>query len=232
VTQFMVAARGVLLRITMLLGLKPIHTCDSITCLSGVCSFTYTTIHHATMLKVHAAALFPDPVMMNAVLAVEPYMPQHTTTSSTATTPMHVAAYNGNVKLIAPLIKNGHSTDQKDRWGRTPLDIACLQQWSTAETVAAFGDTAPAHCQRLRMSASTFSNENRLPASGPFHYSEAGGGYMTGRGHSNEGLPSTCDFDVVEAMTTSEFQQMYASARRPVLVRGALRGARCTHSHT
>ena len=75
---------------------------------------------------VHGASLFAEPEVMNAVLEAEPYDAEEAKPGMVQTTPMHVAAVCGNVKLIKPLIDAGHPTDVKDRWGRIPLDTACL----------------------------------------------------------------------------------------------------------
>jgi hypothetical protein len=52
VAEFMVRVLHwrVVLRFTPLLGLKPGHACDPITCLSGVHSLTGVTMHSATAL--------------------------------------------------------------------------------------------------------------------------------------------------------------------------------------
>jgi hypothetical protein len=55
-----------------------------------------------------------------------------------------------------------------------------LTMHSVIYAAAAFG---PTHCRQLEVSPTTFSNANRPPTSGPFQYTEAGGGYVTGKGN-------------------------------------------------
>lgn len=154
------------------------------------------------------------------------------------TTPMHVAAVCGNVKLVKPLIDAGHPTQVKDRWGRIPLDTACLQMWTAQELVAAFGPEAPQYCKDagtlyLRRPAALSTDgattgppppPNLNPQATSFVFTEAGGGYKTPE--VNAAIPSTCAFDIVDQMTTAEFQHTYVSPRRPVLVRGGTKGAK------
>lgn len=172
---------------------------------------------------VHAAATFSEPEVLEAALEVEPFDPgsELNDPTITRTTPMHIAAVCRNTRLIKPLIAKGYSPEIRDRWGRTPLDTACLQTWSDVELAAAFGASAPAACK----ASGVLPLGARKPAGEKlFEYTGAGGGYASPA--STMAIPPRCDLDVVEGMSTAEFQHMYVSARRPVVIRGEMKGPR------
>ena len=103
-----------------------------------------------------------------------------------------------------------------------------MQAWSREEIAASFGNTSASYCTTALPGLSHLAA--RQPTNvAPFQYTDAGGGYLTPTDAA--AIPSTCDFDVVDEtggdfLSTAEFQHVYVSARRPVLVRGAQRGAR------
>ena len=169
---------------------------------------------------VHGAATFSEPEVLEAALEVEPFDPESELNDPTITrtTPMHIAAVCGNTRLIQPLIAKGYSPEIRDRWGRTPLDTACLQTWSDAELISAFGAGAPASCK----ASGVLPVGARSPTGKPFAYTGAGGGYASPQRTMD--TPPRCDIDVVEGMTTAEFQYMYVSPRRPVVIRGGMKG--------
>ena len=120
--------------------------------------------------------------------------------------------------------------DTVDRWGRTPVDIACLQGWDATAMQAAFGvaanenstNAADAGDDTNAAGNGEGTDAAAVPAAGwctkplrrptgykPFQYTEAGGGYLTM--HVDAALPSTCDFDIVDAtngpsLSPAEFQ--------------------------
>lgn len=168
---------------------------------------------------VHGAAMFSEPELMEAVLAAEPAFPPASAFSHAPararqrregeTTAMHVAAVHGNNKLIASMITAGHSPHIHDRWGRTPLDTACAQMWTEADLTDAFGAGAHARCK------DTGLLEPRTSSSGGARvFAGAGGGYATPASHGESAVPTMCDIDVVDKMTTAEFQAAYVSVRR------------------
>jgi hypothetical protein len=109
----------------------------------------------------------------------------------------------GNTRLIRPLLEHGYDPEVKDRWGRTALDVACLQQWTPVELIDGFGAAALEYCTK------SGALELRRPAGEPFVYTAAGGGYQTPAAAA--AIPSTCDFDIVMGMTTAEFQHTYGA---------------------
>lgn len=220
---------------------------------------------------VHGAASFSDPAILDAALAVEPYIAaalekKHTQHRSKGnqwqsaddraapqTTPMHIAAIRGNTRLIELLVKNGHPTNAADRWGRIPLEYACLQMWTPLELTAAFGASALEYCNEMGTltlrrpgigedaHADVAANRNRSSVRDGGSGGSGGGGggnpnqeyapfeYVEAGGGfqtptENAKIPSTCDFDIVTKMTVAEFQHTYVSARRPLLLRGFQKG--------
>lgn len=205
---------------------------------------------------VHGAASFSDPAILDAALAVEPYIAaalekKHTQHRSKGnqwqsaddraapqTTPMHIAAIRGNTRLIELLVKNGHPTNAADRWGRIPLEYACLQMWTPLELTAAFGASALEYCNEMGTltlrrpgigedaHADVAANRNRSSVRDGGSGGSGGGGggnpnqeyapfeYVEAGGGfqtptENAKIPSTCDFDIVTKMTVAEFQHTY-----------------------
>ena len=159
---------------------------------------------------VHEVAVIGSEELLKYVLAVEPVG------IKTGTLPTHIAAKWGWPKMIAPMIEHGYDAEAVDpKTGYSALDIACLQRWRRAEIDQAFGLDAYPKCVRKGLLAPYNKGKTQK-------FVEAGGGWLADAYITQP--KEMCDFDVRVDLTAEEFVFNYANPRRPVVIRGGLKG--------
>ena len=132
--------------------------------------------------------------------------------NSVGQTALHSAVIRKNIDIAKELLATSATFDREDRFGRTPLTVACLQRWAPADLETVFGVDAPL-CPD-----STASLRQDLPKTptGP------SGGWLWDETSPFESGP--CDIDVRVNLTADEFLIEYLSVQRPVRIRNALWG--------
>lgn len=135
----------------------------------------------------------------------------------TPPTPLHVAVSGAFPKVAAALIsKFGQDPLVRDPWGRTSIDVACLQRWTRQELVETFGDGPEVLCPGgvvAPLQVATAAHITAASGGGP------GGGWIDGPVQADLAT-SGCGIDVEAGLSAETFASQYMATRRPVLVRG------------
>lgn len=174
---------------------------------------------------VHQAAFYGNRQLLDAVLNAEAASPAPgRRPSRNSLSPLQVAAVNGWVDLVAPLVGRGDNPLVVTPGGKSALDVACLQQWTKLELIQAFGSALATACLEKRSSepgtdqtprwksGSQANMSNRICSDDHDDCWRAGGWLEP---------PSVCGFHVVDAHNFSGFVENFVALRRPLLMRGA-----------
>ena len=183
---------------------------------------------------LHEAAALGQPTIMKYALVVEK---AGVNPGPGGISPLHVAVTYGWPQLVAMLVAKGSDPHLSNPEGWSPLQMACRQMWPKELVADAFGaDLAEACDCKLSTVDCAVDNALKQPPKA-VDYAGPGGGWGTERDHDrapeqfggtagsiHEIETSMCEVDVIESITAADFLKSYVAARRPVLMRGLLKG--------
>lgn len=187
-------------------------------------------VQHKSAIHVAAALTGGSPSLLKDVLTLA-RAERSSVPLFASPTPLHSAASLGYAAIVKELIRYGLNAQQPDVWGRSAIDIACLQRWSARFFSVAFGSSSHQLCPRGVLAALHSRTESTVPSSNAKYY---GGGWLQTTLKSpaiaNDPLTSalldkTCDIDVRDSLSSNEFVSEYLSIGKPVIVRGLQSGS-------
>ena len=122
---------------------------------------------------------------------------------------LHIAATRGNFDIVVPLMQAGLKPTETDYFHRTPMQIACLQRWTSKSMANALKVQLPYGCPA------------KLKYRPPFKHYSQGGWLGSGVTLPQELTQERCDFDVLTLSDAENFLYEYLAIQRPVLIRNA-----------
>lgn len=173
------------------------------------------------LTALHSAAGLGDPGIMRSVILVartEHHGAEPPVMASP--TPLHRAAIDGHVEVSALLVEYGLDIHQIDRWGHSPVVIACMQRWRAADIRQAFGAGPDELCPKGEVEPLHYDH---LPFPRDPHSGWLGSSNSAKKASDlNQGVhpEHPCEIDVRYNLTAEGLATDYLSISRPVLLRG------------
>lgn len=122
---------------------------------------------------------------------------------------LHIVATRGTFDIVLPLVQAGLKPTDTDYLERTPIQVACLQRWTSKGMADALKIQRPYGCP------------SKLKYRPPIKHYSQGGWLGSGVTLPQELSREKCDFDVLSISDAETFLYEYLALQRPVLIRNA-----------